>query len=563
MINKILNIVFLFVISLNILACGTQSQDVVEDKFTLEKLYKESEQWVDSVMSTLSEDEVISQLFWLSMSYPTTSNGYLRDKALIEKYQPGGILIMRMKYDEAEDLIQNVQGLSKLPMIISMDGETGLGMRMLDVERFPRAMTLGAINNNELIYKMGAQIADEFKCLGVHVNMAPVADVNSNPINPVIGMRSFGENPHNVAEKAFGYMKGMQDNGIMAVAKHFPGHGDTSADSHSTLPLVNRSRIELDSVELVPFKALIDDGIWGVMSAHLQVPALNPEKGVPSSFSPHILDTLLKQELGFKGLVISDAINMTGAKFMGEPGEIDAVALIAGTDIVEFTENLPKAIESVKKSVKDSSITWQEIEAKCKKSLAFKYWLIEKEQKSFVKNDSIENVIRANSKELKQELYDASLTALRVLPEFFHTEDKMNSSTLFVTLGNSTIAGVKTEILNNNLINRISSIYSGKTQQVIIIEDGKWIRKSQNRALLNNFLSKVSDNTYFVFLDNPYFMRQWKDVFKNSGLILNYEFNEYSVNSMLKFLSGSIGASGVCPVTVSGICNVGDGAVVQ
>ncbi len=520
-------------------------------------------------MNTLTEDEKISQLFWLSMEYPTTSTTYLRDRGLVEKYQPGGILIMRMKSGEAYDIIEDLHTISKVPLIVSMDAEYGLAMRMLDVERYPFSMTLGAIQDNNLIYELGSQIAEDFKVLGVHVNMAPVADVNSNPNNPVIGMRSFGENPINVAEKAVAYMHGMQDNGVMAVGKHFPGHGNTSSDSHYTLPLIDSDKAQLDTVDLLPFRAMIDDGIWGIMSAHLHVPALNPEKGVPSSFSPHILDTLLKQEYGFKGLVISDAINMRGAKFMGEAGEIDALAIMAGTDIVEFTENLPKAVESVKKAINDSLISWKFIDDKCRKSLAFKYWLIEKNSNPKVEKDSLAELLSSKkSMGLRQKLFDNSLTALRVLPSFYHAEKHISDSTLFINIGNNKQLFIDENIDINLLsksflFNEFSSKAKDKSQIVVFVEDGRWIRNTINQSLIKNLYSKTNKEIYIVFMDNPYFLSQWKNYLSNKGLLLSYEFNRFTIKSSLKFLSGEIGVSGKVPVSISGVCSVGDGAVVQ
>lgn len=560
--------IFLSLLSFSTVACSSQNI-VFEEPPLLDKIYHESAFWVDSVMNTLTDDEKISQLFWLSMEYPPATSAFAKGKLLVEKYQPGGILIMRMKSLEAYDLIQDLQSISKLPLLVSMDAEYGLAMRMLDLTKYPMAMTLGAINDNNLIYELGHQIAEDFKVLGVHVNMAPVADVNSNPKNPVIGMRSFGENPINVAEKSVAYMLGMQNNGVMGVGKHFPGHGNTESDSHFTLPLVNSSKNELDSIDLLPFRALIDDGIWGVMSAHLQVPALNPNEEIPTSFSKVVLDSLLKEQMGFKGLVISDAINMKGAKFMGEPGKIDALALMAGTDIVEFTENLPLAIESVKNAINDSLISWKFIDDKCRKSLAFKYWLIENNNNSKVEKDSLFRLLSSEkSMVLRQKLYDSSLTALKVLPSFYHTEKHISDSTLFINVGNNkqlfVDEKVEVNLLSQSfLFNEFSSKVKDKSQIVLFVEDGKWIRNAVNQSLVKELYSKTNNEIYIVFMDNPYFLSQWKNFITDKGLLLTYEFNRFTIKSVLKFISGEISVSGRVPVSISGVCNEGDGAVVK
>ena len=311
--------VFLF-ISCGGAGCPAQPEQPVETMKSPADIYEYSQAWVDSVYKTLSPERCIAQLFWIAIENPENITNYQHLINLIEKYQPGGIILFGISPQKAVEIIQQMQHLSELPLLVSVDGENGLAMRFPGLVAFPNAMSLGAISNDSLIYQMGLEIARQCQIMGIHVNLAPVADVNVNPANPIIGVRSFGEDPSNVARKTAAYVRGLQEGGIMAVGKHFPGHGDTDKDSHKTLPRVLHNRARLDSVELFPFKALIDTGLWAVMSAHLEVPALEKQSNIPASFSKSILVDQLRQTMQFKGLIVTDAVNMQGAKSMGRPG---------------------------------------------------------------------------------------------------------------------------------------------------------------------------------------------------------------------------------------------------
>lgn len=352
--------VFLF-ISCGSAGCPAQPEQPVETMKSPADIYEYSRAWVDSVYQTLSPERRIAQLFWIAIENPDNANTFKGLTELLEKHQPGGIILFGMSPQKAVDVIQQMQYLSELPLLVSVDGENGLAMRFPGLVAFPNAMSLGAIRNDSLIYEMGLEIARQCKVMGIQVNLAPVADVNVNPANPIIGVRSFGEDPSNVARKASAYVRGLQEGGVMAVGKHFPGHGDTDKDSHKTLPRVHHNRARLDSVELFPFKALIDTGLWSVMSAHLEVPALEKQSNIPASFSKRILVDQLRDAMQFKGLIITDAVNMQGAKSMGRPGVVDALALAAGNDVVEFTEDLPEAIEQVKIAIDQGKLTWNQI----------------------------------------------------------------------------------------------------------------------------------------------------------------------------------------------------------
>ncbi|MEK6614794.1 MAG: glycoside hydrolase family 3 N-terminal domain-containing protein, partial [Bacteroidota bacterium] len=269
--------------------------------------------WSDSVFNTLTPTQRIGQLFMVA-AYSTAQTDTSKIKRIIDSCGIGGLIFMQGEPTQQAALTNYYQSKSKVPLLISIDAEWGLDMRLAHTVRFPRQMTLGAISSeaDTLIYFMGKEIAKHCKRLGIHVNFAPVADINNNPLNPVISSRSFGENKITVTRKSLLYMKGMQDAGVLAVAKHFPGHGDTDSDSHKTLPTITCSKERMDSLELFPFKKLFTEGVGGVMVAHLFIPAYDSSTNTASTLSPPIVTDLLKNELKFEGLIFTDALNMKG-----------------------------------------------------------------------------------------------------------------------------------------------------------------------------------------------------------------------------------------------------------
>ncbi|HEX6224424.1 MAG TPA: glycoside hydrolase family 3 N-terminal domain-containing protein, partial [Chryseolinea sp.] len=322
--------------------------------------------WVDSVFKTLNTDERIAQLIMVA-AYSDRDEDHKKEiLRTIREQKVGGLIFFQGGPIRQSRLINEYQAESKVPLLIAMDAEWGLGMRLDSTISFPFQMTLGAVQNDSLIYQMGAEVARQLKRAGIHVNFAPVVDVNNNPGNPVINYRSFGEDKNNVARKAIAYMKGMQDNGIITTAKHFPGHGDTGTDSHYALPQINHSRERLDSLELYPFREIIRAGIAGVMVAHLNIPVLD-SSARPSTLSKAIITDLLRNDLGFNGLIVTDAMNMRAVTASNPPGVVDRDALIAGNDMLEFTEDVVRTISEVKKAIKLGLITQKEIDEKCKK----------------------------------------------------------------------------------------------------------------------------------------------------------------------------------------------------
>ncbi|MCJ8166105.1 serine hydrolase [Pontibacter sp. E15-1] len=333
-----------------------------------------SKKWVDSVFATLTPDQRIGQLIMLA-AYSNRDRAFEDTLAQqILRYNIGGLVFFQGGPARQAHLTNRYQKIAKVPLLLAMDAEWGIGMRLDSVLKFPFQMTLGAVQSDTLIYEMGVEVARQFKRLGMHVNFAPVVDVNNNANNPVIGFRSFGENKYNVARKAASYMRGMQDNGIMAVAKHFPGHGDTDVDSHLDLPSIYQSARRIDTLELYPFRHLMKQGLGGVMIAHLSIPSLDTTTNLPSSLSKPVITSLLKEKLGFRGLVFSDAMNMKGVTKFFPGGSADAISLMAGMDILEFPENIDSSFAAIKKAVASGLITQQSVDARVKRVLEAKYW---------------------------------------------------------------------------------------------------------------------------------------------------------------------------------------------
>ena len=328
--------------------------------------------WVDSVYQSLTFEQKIGQLFIVRANqagkdYDANIVKYIKD------FNIGGVTFFKNDALKQIEQTNKWQAIAQTPLFISMDAEWGVAMRMNEVIKFPYQMTLGAIQNDSLIYAMGLEVARQCERVGIQMNFAPVVDININPANPVINSRSFGENKNKVGKKGLMYMKGLQDGRIIATAKHFPGHGDTDTDSHQSLPVINHSKKRMDSIELSPFKELIKHDLDGVMIAHLYIPAYENAKNTASTLSNNVVTGLLKDELGFGGLIVTDALDMSGVTKYFKPGIIEQKALEAGNDILLLPQDVPKAIRKIKKAVEKGEITEERIAESCKKILAYKY----------------------------------------------------------------------------------------------------------------------------------------------------------------------------------------------
>ncbi|MBU6325977.1 MAG: beta-N-acetylglucosaminidase, partial [Bacteroidetes bacterium] len=302
------------------------------------------ELWADSLLRTMTLREMAAQMMMVAAWSNKDEAHIAQIEDLIHKERIGGLIFFQGTAAKQVWLTNYYQHISKIPLLIGIDGEWGLAMRLKDVERYPYAMTMGAAGSEGLAFRTGAAMGRECRRIGVHINFAPVVDVNTNPANPIIGFRSFGERADQVQRLANAFIRGMQSEGVMACAKHFPGHGDTETDSHQDLPFLGFDRKRLDSLELAPFRAAIAQNVASVMVGHLQVPALDTTANRPASLSKKVVEELLRGELGFEGLIVTDALNMKGVKRYFPPGYAEYEAFMAGNDILLFPENVPLAL---------------------------------------------------------------------------------------------------------------------------------------------------------------------------------------------------------------------------
>lgn len=373
------------------------------------------DRWVDSVFNALDTDEKLGQLFMIRAHSDLGPDHIAQVEAQIKQYKVGSLCFFQGTPEKQAELINRYQGLSStLPLMIAIDGEWGLGMRMpASTISYPRQLTLGAIQNNDLIYQMGREVGQQLKRAGIHVNFAPVVDINNNAANPVINNRSFGEDRYNVTIKSYQYMKGMQDEGIMACAKHFPGHGDTDVDSHYDLPVINHDLNRLDSIEFYPFELLSKEGVGSMMIAHLSVPALDPRPNRPTTLSRNTVTNLLREQMHFQGLAFTDALEMKGVTKYFDAGEVEAEALVAGNDVLVLPEDIGAALRSIKSYIRDGKLEQSQVDASVKRMLRSKYRL---QLTNFtpIKVDNIRKDL--NNKDalaLKSELVKAALTLVR------------------------------------------------------------------------------------------------------------------------------------------------------
>lgn len=395
----------------SVIATATRDSGYTVDGIVYKDRY--STPWVDSVYSSLSLEERIAQLIMIDVQSDRDEAYYNRIARLVMEYNIGGVTFFRGGPKRQVLFTNRLQSIAKTPLFISMDAEWGPAMRLDSLISFPRKMALGAIEDDQLIYQMGIEIGRQLKRLGVHINFAPVIDVNNNPANPVINFRAFGENRYIVAQKGIAYMHGLHDAGIIACAKHFPGHGDTDADSHHTLPLIRQPYEEVDSIHLFPFRQLINKGLKAIMVGHLEMPSLEPESGLASTLSHNIVTNLLQGELGFEGLIITDALQMKGVSDLHKPGELELRALKAGNDILLIPGSVPAAIKTIKEAVNNGSISEELINNKCRKVLYYKEKAGLDNFRYIPLDYLMDDLVTTRAKKLKKHLVEASMTLVR------------------------------------------------------------------------------------------------------------------------------------------------------
>jgi len=368
-------------------------------------------QWVDSVFNSLTDDQRIAQLMVIRAHSNLGADHVAKVTEDIKKYNVGALCFFQGGPVRQANLTNQYQQLAQTPLMVTIDGEWGLGMRLDSVLKFPYQLTIGAVKDENLVYRMGLAVGEQCKRIGVHVNYAPVVDINNNPNNPVIGYRSFGEDKHKVASFGVAYMKGMQDAGIMACAKHFPGHGDVDVDSHLDLPVINKTMEQLDSLELYPFKAMFDEGVGSVMIAHLYIPAIDNTANKATSISKNNVTDLLRNSLHYNGLTFTDALEMKGVAKYFPGGTISVEAIIAGNDMLCLPESVAESIAAIKKAIADNRLTWENIYSKVRKVLASKYQLGLNKMKPIDTNNLLAD-INAKTDAIRREVAQQGITLL-------------------------------------------------------------------------------------------------------------------------------------------------------
>ena len=553
----------------------TATTSVQAQKKSYIETLSEPNHWVDSVFNKLNKRQRIAQLFFVRALTNSTKAYEDSIANVIKKEKIGGLVFFQGGPGRQAILTNKYQSVSKVPLLITSDGEWGLGMRLDSTISYPYQMALGAVQNNELIYKMGLEVAKDYRRIGMHMNLAPDVDVNNNPNNPVINYRSFGENKYNVAAKAGAYMKGMQDGGLLVSIKHFPGHGDTDVDSHYDLPQLTFTKERLDSLEIYPFRELITQGASGVMIAHMNIPSLDNTPKIPSTLSKPIVTGLLKEELGFKGLIISDAMEMKGVVKYFKDGEADVMGVIAGNDILELSENSERAVKLVRKAVREGRLTMDRIDYSVKKILMAKYWAGLNEKDTLNESNVAAEVNRPESKALVQELADASMTLLHGRG-FIKTLDKAKR-TAIISIGTPNVTTFQKELgkhyakavfytldksANANAIAKVMRELGTFDQVIIGIHDSR-TRPGNGMALsadLKMFIKDMSQqNAVFALFGNPYNLSQWAGLEQSKALLVAYQKEDVMQKSAAAVFTNQLIATGRLPVTVNGFFKYGSG----
>lgn len=531
-----------------------------------------ADKWVRKQFRKLSKDQRIAQLM-IIRAHSNLGPDHVKEVTnLIKKYNVGGLCFFQGGPVRQAKLTNFYQGIAKTPLMIAIDGEWGLGMRLDSVINFPRQLMMGAVPDARLIYQFGVAVGEQCKRIGIHVNYAPDIDINNNPMNPVINDRSFGEDKYKVALYGVQYMKGMQDMGVMACAKHFPGHGDVSVDSHYDLPVINKSRAQLDQLELYPFRELIKAGVGSMMIAHLAIPSIDTTANLPTSLSVKNVTDLLRNELGYQGISFTDALEMQGVAKFFPKGDASVMSLIAGNDMLCLPGDIPGSIAAVRKAIKDGRLNWDDINARVKKVLLAKYHL-GLNKKQVIDTNNIAADLNAKTEEIKKALAANALTLLR----------KTNDNLLPMKARKVAFVGIGID-KPNNFANRIKQELNAEffffenkdnsekaaniLQQLtnydaVVVGFHNYNRRPANQFGLSKnsieLLSKLQQNNSITFaFGNPYAVQY---ICNATNLVACYEDDAITQEAAADLLFGKITAKGKLPVTVCEGFHFGDGIV--
>lgn len=520
--------------------------------------------WVDSVYQTMTLRERIGQLFIIRAHSNLDEKHNAEVERLVRDFKVGGLCFFQGGPYRQAILTNRYQKAAKIPLLVSIDGEWGLGMRLDSTMNFPRQMALGAIQDDSLIYQMGAEIAFQFRRVGIHLNFAPVVDVNNNANNPVIGDRSFGEDRENVARKGVAYMKGMQDNGLIANAKHFPGHGDTDKDSHYTLPVISHQTDRLKAIEMYPFAALARNGLLSVMVAHLKIPAL--DKDLQTTLSANVIQGWLQDSLKFQGLVFTDALEMKGVADFFAPGDLELKAYRAGNDMLVLSGNVPKAIETLENAVKQKKIKEKDLEKRVKKILTAKYFAGLHQYKPVELKGLAQDLHRPQAYLIHSQLYQNALTIVKNEQKIIPLQKSDSLASVSIGLNLIEKNAFQKMLDNYAAMEHFQANYAGtdfnalfdkvKNKKNVIVALHNIGRRSADQYGLSNFalsfLKNLSQKTKVITVafGSPYSLRFLADL---PNVLCAYEDNWTAQRLTAQMLFGAFAAKGKLPVSADAI----------
>jgi beta-glucosidase-like glycosyl hydrolase/CubicO group peptidase (beta-lactamase class C family) len=549
------------------------SQDFGNPLMTADSL--QQTKWVDSLYSSLSLKEKIGQLFMVQvMSNQTNETKQLVVKQIMQ-HKIGGLIYSKGGPVRQAKLNNELQASSSIPLLIGMDAEWGLSMRLDSTFAFPWNMTMGAITNNKLIERAGKQIGEHCKRLGVHFNFAPVVDINTNPKNPIIGNRSFGEDRDLVTQKALAFMKGMQSSGVLANAKHFPGHGDTDQDSHETLPTISFNERRIDSVELYPYKELIKNGLSSVMVAHLNVPSLEAKEDYPSSISKAVVTDILKERLGFKGLIFTDALTMKAASDFSGPGDLDLAAFKAGNDVMLMSVNLEVAIEKFMAAYEKEEITEDRLAHSVKKILMAKYKVGLNNYKPVGTYGISKDLNRIQDKALYEELIENAITVIKNDKDLLPLRRLETKKIAYVKLGDDDGSAFYSELKKYANVHQVKGenldelIGKLNNYNTVIIGFHKsnanpWkSHKLKDKELVWLYEIARANNVVLNVFTKPYSLLDLKSTANFESIMVSYQNSEVAQQKAAQLIFGAIPAKGKLPVTAGEDFNVGLGVKLE
>ena len=548
--------VVITVLSVGLLSAQTKDPLQVKDARAQKK-------WVNKILKKMTIEEKIGQLF---MVQAYSNLGDKHEKFItdmIQKYHVGNLIFMQGTPQKQAVLNNKYQQLSKVPLLIGFDGEWGLDMRLKNTFRYPWNMTLGAVTDNQLIEQFGARVGKHCKRLGIHINFAPVVDININPKNPIIGNRSFGENKENVTSKAIAFTKGIQSVGVLANAKHFPGHGDTASDSHHTLPVVDFDMKRLDTLELHPYKKLFEENLASVMTAHMSIPKLEPNKKLPSSLSKKIVTDLLIDKMGFRGLIITDALNMKGAADYSTSSEIDLAAILAGNDMLLIPQDVPATVKLFKKAIKKKQLTMERLNFSVRKILMAKYWAGLHNYKPVSLDNLHEELNTKEDELLHRELVKKSITVVKNENDIIPIQNLEKQKIAYVKFGDAPNISFVNMLQNYAKVDVISgastqSLLSRlKPYNLVIIgyhtsnaHPWKGFKFKKEDIVAIQKIAKEKKVILDIF-SSPYSLLPFKNFRHIEGLVISYQNSKIAQKISAQQLFGAVKAKGKLPVSIN------------